>query len=367
MIIFRYLSKEILISTLAVCLALLCIFLSFRFANLLAEATAGKYAVNVLFEMIFYRMPGFVQIILPLGFYIAVLLAYGRLYMESEMVVLFACGISQRQLLTITLVPAFLVAVLVALFTVWFTPSGTRMYSQILDEQRNRSEFDMLNAGRFQSISGGQTITYVDEIVNNHKTLSDVFIARESGRSAPTIVLARQGEQADHPEYGQRYLVLKNGYQYEGQPGTPEFRVTHFSSYGQYMPPVIMSGDYTSEADAKPTTELLSSDDRVMRTTLQWRLSLPVMVFVIALLAVPFSKTNPRQGRYLKMFPAILVFVFYYVFLSSVAGLMKQGKWPIYPGLWIVHAFFAGLAWMLFNWERLTVRRKSTQGVLPHA
>lgn len=359
MIIFRYLSKEILITTLAVCFALLCIFLSVRFANLLAEATAGKYAVNVLFEMIFYRMPGFVQIILPLGFYIAVLLAYGRLYMESEMVVLFACGISQRQLLTITLAPAFLIAILVALFTMWFTPSGTRMYAQILDEQRNRSEFDMLNAGRFQSLGGGQTITYVNEIVNSHKSLNDVFVARESnGKTAPTILLARQGEQMQHPEYAQRYLVLKDGYQYDGQPGSAEFRVTRFSSYGQYMPPVILSGDYASEADAKPTGELLSSDDRVMRTTLQWRFSLPIMVFVIAMLAVPFSKTNPRQGRYMKMLPAILVFVFYYVFLSSVGGLMKQGKWPIYPGFWVVHAFFAGLAWLMFNWDRITTKRR---------
>lgn len=361
MIIFRYLSKEILTSTLAVCVALLLITLSYRFVNLLAEATAGKYAVDVLFEMIAYRMPGFIQIIVPLGFYIAVLLAYGRLYMESEMVVLFACGISQRQLLVITLVPALFIALLVGIFSFWLSPSGTRMYAQILEEQRNRSEFDMLNAGRFQSIGGGQTVTYVDDIVNGHKNLNDVFIARESGgKSAPTILLARQGEQMEHPEYGQRYLVLKEGFQYEGQPGTAEFRVTRFSSYGQYMPPVILSGDYTTEADAKPTSELLTSSDRVMRTTLQWRLSLPLMVFVVALLAVPFSKTNPRQGRYLKMLPAILVFVFYYVFLSSVGGLMKQGKWPIYPGFWVVHIFFAGLAWLLFNWERLRAKRRSS-------
>ena len=369
MIIFRYLSKEILISTLAVCLALLFIFLSIRFANLLAEATAGKYAVNVLFEMILYRMPGFVQIIIPLGFYIAVLLAYGRLYMESEMVVLFACGVSQRQLLSITLVSACLMAVFVGVFSFWLSPLGTRLYAQILEEQRNRSEFDVLNAGRFQSLSGGQTITYVDEIINDHKNLNDVFIARESGgNAAPTIILARHGEQLNHPDYGQRYLVLKDGRQYEGQPGTAEFRITHFSSYGQYMPPVMLSGEYASEADAKPTMELLSSNDPVMRTTLQWRLSLPVMVMVIALLAVPFSKTNPRQGRYLKMLPAILVFVFYYVFLSSVSGLMKQGKWPIFPGFWIVHAFFAGVAWLMFSWDRLTLsRRKPIIEVPAHA
>jgi len=354
-IIFRYLTKDILVSTFAVCSALLLIFLSLRFANLLADATAGKYAVNVLFEMIGYRMPGFLHIILPLGFYIAILLAYGRLYMESEMVVLFACGVSQRQLLMITLVPAFVIALLVALFTFWLAPSGIRQYAQILDEQRNRSEFDLLNAGRFQSLSQGQTVTYVQEIVDNHKRLNDVFIARDNPSStSQTVLLARHGEQIEHETYGQRYLVLHDGYQYDGQPGSADFRITHFGTYAQYMPPVVLSGDYTSEADAKPTRELFFSDDRVSRTTLQWRLSLPIMVFVIALMAVPFSKTNPRQGRYLKMLPAILVFVFYFVFLSTVRGLMEQGKWPVFPGFWVVHGAFIFLGWLLFNWDRLT-------------
>lgn len=355
MIIFRYLSRDILVSTFAVCFSLLLIFLSVRFVNLLADAAAGKYAVNVLFEMIGYRMPGFLQIILPLGFYIAILLAYGRLYMESEMVVLFACGMSQRQLVGITMVPAFLIALLVALFTFWLGPVGSELYAKVLDEQRNRSEFESLNAGRFQSIGQGQTVTYINDISNNHKRLNQVFIAKDtSGNSDAMVAVADFGEQVQMQEYGQRYLVLHDGFRYEGQPGTPDFRVTHFSTYGQYMQPVELSGDYTNETDAKPTRELLSSNDMVLRTTLQWRLSLPVMVFVVTLLAVSFSKTNPRQGRYLKMLPAVLVFVFYFVFLTSVRGLMEHGKWPILLGFWVVHGAFLMLGWLLFNWERVT-------------
>ena len=369
MIIFRYLSKEVLINTFAVCFALLLIFLSHRFVNLLAEAAAGKYAVNLLFEMIVYRMPGFIQIILPLGFYIAILLGYGRLYMESEMVVLFACGLSQRQLLVTTLVPATLIAVLVGIFTFWLGPVGSELYAKVLDQQRNRSEFDILNAGRFQNIGQGQTVTYVQEIVDDHTRLNDVFIARDGNeQSQPMVLLARHGEQADHPDYGQRYLVLRDGYQYQGKPGTADFRITHFETYGQYMPPVVLSGDHTSETDAKSTRELWSSNDPALRTAFQWRLSLPIMVFVVTLLAVTFSKTNPRQGRYLKMLPAILVFVFYFVFLSTVRGLMEQGKWPIFPGFWAVHAAFLVLGWVLFNWERLTrTKRPPVAGHITHA
>jgi len=366
-IIFRYLTREILITTFAVCIALLLIFLSFRFVKLFADAATGKYAVDVLFEIIAYRMPGFIQIILPLGFYIAVLLAYGRLYMESEMVVLFACGFSQRQLLAITLAPAAFIAILVAIFTFWLGPIGSERYAKILDEQRNRSEFDVLNAGRFQNV--GQAVTYVQGITDNHKHLNDVFIARDgSVKSSPTILLARHGEQVEHEDYGQRYLVLRDGYQYEGQPGTADFRITHFSSYGQYMPPVVLSADYAWDTDTKSTLDLWSSSEREQRVALQWRIALPVMVFVMTLLAVPFSKTNPRQGRYLKMLPAILVFVFYYVFLTTVRGLMGQGKWPILPGLWAVHGVFLVVGWLLFNWDRLMQpKRNARAGNAAHA
>lgn len=369
MIIFRYLTREVLINTFAVFIALLLIVLSYRFVKLLEGVAMGKYAADVLFEMIAYRMPGFVQIILPLGFYIAVLLAYGRLYMESEMVVLFSCGFSPRQLFAVTLIPAAFIAVLVAIFTFWLGPIGAERYAKIVEEQRNRSEFDVLNAGRFQSLGQGQAVTYVKEIVDNHKRLNDVFIARDGGvKSSPTILLARQGDQVEHQEYGQRYLVLRDGYQYEGQPGTADFRITRFSSYGQYMPPIVLSADYAWDTDAKLTAELLSSNDIAFRTALQWRIALPVMVFVMTLLAVPFSKTNPRQGRYLKMLPAILVFVFYFVFLSTVRGLMEQGKWPILPGLWVVHGAFLALGWLLFNWDRLMQpKRRSRVEKIAHA
>jgi len=335
------------------------IFLSRNFVSLLADAVAGKYAVNVIFGMIGYRIPEFLQLILPLGFYIAILLSYGRLYMESEMVVLFACGVSQRQLIAITLVPAALVSLLVALFSFLLSPLGKEQFAKIVDEQRNRSEFDVLNAGRFQSINQGHSITYIKEISDNHKRLEGVFIARDgNAKSEQSVLFAQSGEQIQHEEYGQRYLILKDGYQYKGQPGTADFQITRFATYGQYMAPVVLTDDYSSEMDAKPTRELLASNGNAERATLQLRLSWPVMVLIVTFLAVSFSKTNPRQGRYAKMLPAVLVFVFYYIFLTSVNTLVSTGKWPIYPGLWVVHAAFLGLAWLMFNWDVMTFKQR---------
>ena len=358
MVIFRYLSKDILISAGALTLVIFLISLTGRFVNLLADAAAGKYAIGVLFSMVGYHVPGLLQVILPLGFYIAILLSFGRLYIESEMVVLFACGFSQRQLLAITLIPAFLVAAFVGLFSFWLSPLGEQLNEKLLEEQRNRSEFDSLNAGRFQLL--GQNMTYVDQLSLDRKRLDRVFVAHDgSEKSAPMVAVAKYGEQIQHPEYGQRYLVLRDGVRYEGQPGTAEFRVIHFVSYGQYLPQVAASGEYTSEIDAKPSAELFSSNDPSLRAAFQWRLALPIMVIIGTLLAVPLSRTNPRQGRFFKMFPAILLYILYYTFLGNVRSAMHSGKWPIVPGLWVVHIAFGLLALLLFNWENFKLWRHS--------
>ena len=320
MIIFRYLSRDLLITSLAVSAVLLTIFLSGKFSDYLDDAAQGKLAVDVLFTIIAYRMPNLLELILPLGFYLAILLAYGRMYIESEMVVLSATGMSQWQLVRITLVPAVLVAVVVATFSFWLSPLGAQLTEKTIAEQRSRSEFESLQERRFQAIGQGRIMTYVDKVSKDNKHLEQVFVAQQDGPSNSSIVVAETGEQAFKPEYGQRYLVMHNGHHYEGLPGTSEFKITRFSEWGRYLPPTTSEAEFKSKADGKTTAQLMAENDLESKAALQWRISMPLMVLIATLLAVPLSKTNPRQGRYLKMLPAILIYVFYLAFLINARG-----------------------------------------------
>ena len=81
------------------------------------------------------------------------------------------------------------------------------------------------------------------------------------------------------------------------------------------------------------------------------------MVIIATLLAVPLSKTNPRQGRYLKMLPAILVYVFYLSFLINARSSVIKGKLDPELGLWVVHIPFLLIALLMLNWHSLTHRR----------
>lgn len=366
MIILRYLSREIVVTMLAVSSVLLLIVMSGRFARYLAEATTGRISVDILFTLIGYRMPEFLMLILPLGLFIAILLAYGRMYIESEMVVLSACGMSQRRLLGYTLITGVIMSTIIASLSLWLGPLGAKKTELLIAEQRQRSEFDSLPEGRFQSLGKGQAITYVESLSSNRKRLNHVFVAQtESVSENPSqaIMLAEFGEQMLHPDYDQRYLTLHNGVRYEGEPGSSNFKVMRFKTYGQYLPQVDSSLIFSNKADAQTTLQLLQAKDLTSRVTIQWRFSLPLLVIIVALLAVPLSKTNPRQGRYLKMLPAIIIYLVYLSLLIGVRGAMDTGNWPLMPGLWLVHFSFFSLALVLINWHNFQLWRQRRVGL----
>lgn len=376
MIIFRYLAREILLTLLAVSGVLLLIFMSGTFVRYLAEAAAGDLSPGALLVIMGYRLPGFLELIIPLGTFIGVMLAYGRLYVESEMVVLSACGLSQRRLLAYTLLAALPMIVAVACLSLYISPKGVAAVETILAEQRSRGEFDLMLPEQFQPLSGGQATFYTESISADKQDLSRVFIADVSPKTLLTntesaVVRAEHGEQWYNPEFQRRYFLLSNGKRYAGIAGEADFQDVTFDQFGQLLQNNIRLAKAKYKVEAEPTLALFSATEPGRIAGLQWRLSLPILVVVVCMLAVPLSRTNPRQGRYLGMIPAILLYIIYLVALNAARDQIKLGKLDPSQGLWVVHLAFFGLALLFFNWGNLRRwlrhRRQKRMAVTPHA
>lgn len=306
MIIFRYLCRELLYVTLAVSAVLLLMVMSGRFVKYLAEAAAGNLSASILFPVMGYRLPGFLEVLLPMGFFLGILLAYGRLYTESEMTVLHACGFSERRLLAYTLGPAMLVALAVAAMSLYFTPAAMERSSSLLTADKSRNEFDHLVPKKFVSTEGERAVYYANSLSDDKSTMYGVFLAElgSSNAEAETnhqiVTVAREGVQQIDADTGLRYLVLRDGYRYEGVPGRRDYRLMQFDSYEVRLDIPSPRQKKKALIESTATLDLLRSDVREERAALQWRLSLPVLVLVVAVLAVPLSRTNARRGRYLK-------------------------------------------------------------------
>src|SRR5580692_5694408 len=102
MIISRYLIKEIFNALFSVAFVMLLIFLSNQLIRYLKYAANGKIAASVVMQLMGLEIPYLLVLLLPLGLFLGILFAYGRLYAENEMRVMQACGLSTKRLLMIT-------------------------------------------------------------------------------------------------------------------------------------------------------------------------------------------------------------------------------------------------------------------------
>lgn len=363
MIIFRYLSREVLVTLSAVSAVLLVIIMSGRFIKYLAQAAQGLLDPGVLFMIMGFRMPGFLELILPLGLFLGILLAYGRLYLESEMSVLSAAGMSRQRLLAYTLAPAALVAAAVAWLSLSLAPLGVTRVEQILNSQDALTEFDTLVPGRFQALKSGSRVTYTERLSEDGHELGGVFISelrlsRDGDKKRGiSVLVAETGRQEIRPD-GSRYLILENGYRYDGQPGQPDYRAIQYDRYGVLLPKPEVAGEM-NDREGIPTAELVGSDDPRHQAELQWRLSIPLLVFVVTVLAVPLARVNPRQGRFLKLLPAILLYMAYLALLIAMRGQLEKGRVPAALGLWWVHGLFLAIGLLLLYWEPLRLKWKA--------
>ena len=357
--LFKYLAKEVLVSTAGVTLILLLVILSGRFSFYLGQIADGNMTFKFLFIILGYHIPSFIQMILPLAFFLSLLLAYGRLYIENEMSVLFSSGISKLKLAGYTLGIAFLISLASASINLWLAPYSEHKAAEAAQAKNQLSAFDLLKPGRFEG--NGQRTTYIDSFSKegwmNQIFLSD--ITSKKNTNIPIQTFAANAEQIRVSEQGDRnYLVFKDGTRYEGKPGTANYRITHFDTYAVRME--NKDARVIDDAYTKPTLSLLNSDDLLDRVELQWRISLVFIIPILAIIGLSLSQVNPRQGRFFKMLPAILLMIFYIALLIWGRTSLEKGKLPIQLGLWWIHGIFIVIAALLFaQYNQIFERRKA--------
>lgn len=359
--IFRYLSGDVLAHTAAVSLVLFLVVFSGRFIRYLAEAAVGDLTADVLLPVMIFKLPSFLELILPLSLFIGILLSLGRLYAESEMVVLKACGVSQWRLARYLALPALFVMALVATMALELAPAGSARAQALLDDPRSSEGLQSLASGRFKKQRGGNLVTYA-ETIDGSGVMHNVFVVErdENLESPMSVTHAEEGEVIYQQDIGRRYLELRNGTRYRGIPGSPSYEAVSFARYGELIPEREGSLRARIKTDAMPTRELLESDDPKLRGALYWRFSLPLLVPVMTLIAIALSRTDARRGRYAKLGPALLIFLAYFIALTQARSLIEAGG-----GIWLLvgtHLAFGVLGVVMLQWESLSKQYGGNRG-----
>lgn len=334
MIFRRVLIHELVASVLAVFLVLLAITVTTLWIRLLGEAASGALASEAVIAFLGFSVLGYLPVLLSVTLFLSVLLTLNRSYRDSEMVVWFSSGLSLaawiRPVMFLATPIVFTIAVISLVLSPWALDKSDEYRRQL----ESRDDLASVAPGVFKESKQADRVFFVENFSGEKNSATNIFMRSEQHQQLG-IMVAKHGYQALAGN-GDRFMVLLNGRRYEGQAGSPEYKIMDFERYTVRIEPYEAKLGVPT-AKSFSTRRLLRERTPVNMAELQWRISLPISALLLALLAIPLSFSNPRSGRSLNLIVALLIYMIYSNFLSIAQAWVAQGKLSPFIGLWAVH------------------------------
>lgn len=420
MILRRYMTQQVASTTALVLGFLVVMMLGGRLIRYFGIAAEGNLDISLLFTIIGYNLPYFLELILPLAFFIALMLVFGRLYVDQEMAVINASGVSRGKLAR--LMTPLILALFVgeAALSIVGKPWGVRSSESVWQQQALTSAFDLIRPNQF--ISSGNYHLYVGSLSDDKKQLQDVILIQSEPKakgstgndamadstavdmdnridaetaqqldipelpdalndndiSKDTITLAKRAEQVDAEASGVTQLDLFQGRRYEVGAGSLKYNQVGFDRYRitltESSKEVVTEDNIETQAigplwQAATGGTQVGSDNalRAAQGELGYRLALPWLMIIAPMLAVPLAQVRPRQGRWLRLFPSILLFVSCALGIISLKNAVGKGSVSVWAYAWFILGFMALALYM--NWgsrvqHRLRFRKQENEPLM---
>ncbi|RPE47638.1 lipopolysaccharide export system permease protein [Acinetobacter sp. BIGb0102] len=346
MIIRRYLVKQVVSTSLVVIGLLTMIMMGGRLIKYFGVAAQGRLDAGILFSIIGYRLPEFLTLILPLGFFIALMLVFGRLYVDHEMAVLNGSGVSRNQLARLLLPMTVVYLVVQTCLMVWMGPWGLREFEKLTSTQAVRTGFDLVRPKEF--ISSGPYTIYAGSLSEDRKNLKDIFFYQKGNQpdKPDVMILAKEATRVEVANDTANVVDLVQGRRYEIYPNQPRYTQAEFQSYRLRLENDKDVKFESGDVEALSMSKLWEKrDDPVVRSELGWRVFGPFVIIVALMLAVALSEVSPRQGRYYRLIPAIFIFASLIVLLIAIKTRISKEELDIwaYPVVLLIYAIAAAV------------------------
>ncbi|MGX5730494.1 LPS export ABC transporter permease LptF [Pseudoxanthomonas beigongshangi] len=327
----RYLFREFTQSFLATLIILLMVSVGGVMADILGKVADGKVPARLLLSQLGLQFLGYLPYILPLALMLGLLLAFSRLYRDSEMAVFTGTGVGPRRLLRPLLMVVVPVVFAVGLCSLWLGPWAKRTAENMLDQANRSLVVSGLEAGKFTVLSNG-TVVYVSGISADGTTLDRVFMHRQKDDRLD-VVTAQHGQMFFEGQR-KRYLRLTDGFRVEGPAGEGlDYRLMRYASNESALPDRTDTLDQ-NDPEVLSTTALLGDARPGANAQLHARLTPPLLALAFALLTLPLSRSSPRQARYGRVMLGFLGYLVGVSLMFNGTQMLADGKLPGMVGLW---------------------------------
>ena len=358
-ILDRLLVREVLKTLVVILLILLLVLLASHFVKLLGKAASGSLAPQAVLSLLGLQAVKVTGVLLPPSFFFALLWVVGGMYRDGQMVALQASGVGAARIFRSSMLLAVPLALVTGALTFIALPWANIGTEYIKHQQQDKTDISGIRPGRFNAFDKGRLVIFTEGISTDGQRLQGVFV-QDLQHQRSGVVVAEEAYQTVDAKSGSRFVVLTNGFRYEGSPGHADYQVAEFDEYALRLPRADDGPGYL-RIGARSTRDLWRDDSLSARAELQYRLSVPTAVLVFALLAIPLARSEPRKDVYGRIGLAVLVY-FVFMNLQRVAEQWMGLKvLPAWMGMWWVAVVMAGVAGLLIlidsHWLAARLRR----------
>ena len=334
-ILSKSLNVEVFKSTVGILLIFFFLVVSSRFVGYFEQASEGLIDPNLIFKVVFLRFPDFITLLLPLSFFLGIVITISRLYVDREIYAYFSGGLSEKDLIKFLFPQSLIFFLITLLLSIYIAPYTKELSKEILTLDTLKEQFESIKSKEIFSLKNEDSFIYVDNKENNSFEDITIYLSNESYSSV--IVADRLDYDDSDSEIN---LNFQNGILYQDIFSSESSVVSYF---GQLKIPVKNDNDPVSGLSF---TKLFDFSVQSSKSEKQWNISIPITIFILLILGVTLSKVGPRQGRLSVLLPAIFVYILYLSLLILARETYSENSYNAQNYIWYVHIIFLGISIM---------------------
>lgn len=353
----RYLIKETALPMLLGMVVFTFVLLLGRLLKLVELVINKGIPLLDMVQLFLSLLPTLLVLTIPLAFLLGVMLGFGRLSADREILALKASGVSLYQMIRPILLLSLPACLLTAAMTLYLRPASETFFrQQLFDIATSRASIGL--QPQVFNDDFDNLVLYANRIDDHSGVMEQIFISDERDSAAPAIIVAQKGRLAADSHSMKLLLRLEDGtiHRQPRDNGDNEstYQVLQFSSYDVNLD--LEKPTSANKKRRRKDKELSPAElNQAIATSagetrqdllaeLHTRMALPVAPLVFALLGVPLGIQPHRSGRGGSFALALGVFLCYYLLLSFADTLVADAGWPA-AVLWLPNLAFllAGL------------------------
>ena len=327
-ILSKSLNMEVLKSSLSILLIFFLLVVGSRVVGYFEQAAEGYIDPGIIMSVVALRFPDFITLLIPLSFFLGILITVSRLYAEREIYGFFSIGLAPIDLVRFLAPQAIIYFLITLILSLYVAPYTKALSQEMLSIDSFEEQIEALQSKKLFSLKDGGGFIYVEDA--EEADLKGVKLFQPNGDNsflvlADELIVKENGNDLD--------LNFLDGSMYKGIFSNSSQLV---STFGEFK--LSLDGD-VNQISGVSLSKIFDYSSTSDSASLQWSISIPFTIIILLFMGIYMGAVKPRQGRFSVILPGMLVYVTYLSLLiygrESIADNPTSGI-----GLWWVHFLF---------------------------